>query len=417
MKQFKTVFTYEFLTFIKSKPFIILTVFLALSISIFSLSPIFFKYFFNNNDKPVVAYNNSYFDDDFKKEINKIFNNNNIVYNHIDNKQENIDLVKSNKLKCYIIFNSLNNYEVYSNNSIITDYLSPKIDSFLKEYLLNRTLLSYNLTKDEINNLINPHIEKRVNLLNEQKNNSYTSKSENMIIVILMLIFLYVSILIYGMQIATNVAYEKGSRVIEVLITTIKPVNLIRGKVFAIATAGLFQIFVFIICALIFSKINNLFGIDINEFLSRFNINFDIKVIFYSVLFFLLGYFIYSFIFGALGSMVSSIDEVNTIVTPLILVIVFVFLVTFNIVITGNGTDSMIIKVLSFIPFTSPIAMMGRIGISNPSIVEISLCILILLISIKIISKISANIYSKGVLIQKSTTNIIKAFKLIKKVD
>lgn len=220
---------------------------------------------------------------------------------------------------------------------------------------------------------------------------------------------LYMAILLYGQLVATNVASEKSSRAMELLITSAKPVNLMFGKVIGSGLAGLLQLVAVFGSSYIFFNLNKEFwgGNDIIN--SIFNM--PIEILLYTVLFFVLGFFIYAFLYGAIGSLASKVEDVNTSVLPL----TFLFIAAFMVVIfamSSGSVDSTLMKICSFVPFTSPMAMFARIAMGEVSAFEIIISIVILFISTVVIGYISAKIYQIGVLLYgkpPKLKNIIKA--------
>jgi ABC-2 type transport system permease protein len=131
----------------------------------------------------------------------------------------------------------------------------------------------------------------------------------------------------------------------------------------------------------------------------------------YMLIFFILGYLIYSFMFGAVGSTASKLEDINTSVTLIAMMFVVSFLVVIVSMSSGN-VDTVLTKVCSYIPFTSPIAMFTRIAMSTVSIYEICASIAILIVSVIGIGVLSAKIYRVGVLLygnKPKLGSIIKA--------
>ena len=133
----------------------------------------------------------------------------------------------------------------------------------------------------------------------------------------------------------------------------------------------------------------------------------------YAVLFFVLGYFIYAFLFGALGSLVSRLEEINTSVLP----ITFLFIIAFVVVMASMGSgnvDNTAMVVCSFIPFTSPMAMFTRIAMGDVSGLSIAISVAILLVSTVGVGYLSALIYRMGVLMYGKTPKLSEVFRMLK---
>ena len=116
------------------------------------------------------------------------------------------------------------------------------------------------------------------------------------------------------------------------------------------------------------------------------------------LLFFFLGFLVYAFLYGAVGSTVSRLEDVNTAVMP----VTMLFMISFFLVLiplAGGNVESTLIKVCSFVPFTAPMAMFTRIGMSSVPPVEIAVSVMILALSALLIGFLSARIYRAGVLL------------------
>ena len=142
---------------------------------------------------------------------------------------------------------------------------------------------------------------------------------------------------------------------------------------------------------------------------SIFNIPPELFV--YMLVFFILGFLIYAFMYGAVGSTASKLEDINTSVMPITLLFVIAFLVVMMSMASGN-VDNTLMTVCSYIPFTSPMAMFTRICMSTVPLYEILISIAILIGSTVGIGVVAAKIYRVGVLMYGTTPkigNIIKA--------
>ncbi len=132
----------------------------------------------------------------------------------------------------------------------------------------------------------------------------------------------------------------------------------------------------------------------------------------YMLVFFVLGFLIYAFLYGAIGSTASKLEDINTSVMP----ITFLFIISFFVVIismTSGDVDNTLIKVCSYIPFTSPMAMFTRICMSTVAWYEIVASIVILVGSTIGVGFIAAKIYRVGVLLYGTTPKIGAIVKAI----
>lgn len=223
-----------------------------------------------------------------------------------------------------------------------------------------------------------------------------TDQMQNFFYTYIMIFALYMVILLYGQMVATNVATEKSSRAMELLITSAKPVSMMFGKVLASCLAGLIQILLVFGSAIVFYQMNRDYW-DGNRIIASI---FDMPVALfgYMIVFFVLGFLIYAFLFGAIGSMASKVEDINTSVMPLTLLFVAGFLVVMMSLSSGS-VDSLLIRICSYVPFTSPMAMFTRIAMSEVPFYEIALSIAVLIASVAGVGVVSAKIYRVGVLL------------------
>lgn len=233
-------------------------------------------------------------------------------------------------------------------------------------------------------------------------------------IVYIMLFVLYMAVIIYGQMIATDVATEKSSRVMEILISSASPVTHMFAKIIGVALVGLTQVGLVIAVAywLIVSKQDEMTG----EFFSSFGFGNTSPTIFiYAIVFFILGYLLYATLAAMLGSLVSRIEDVNQLLTPMIMLI----MVAFFIAMFGLGApDATFIQITSFIPFFTPMIMFLRVGMLDIPLWEVALSIGILIGTIAVLAYIGAKVYSGGVLMygrSGSLKDFKKAIRLSKK--
>ena len=201
-------------------------------------------------------------------------------------------------------------------------------------------------------------------------------------IVYVLLFFIYFSVIMYASMIATEVATEKSSRVMEILISSVSPVKQMFAKIIGIGLVGLTQMAVLFLVG--FIAIRNSQDLVTGGALEFFGFgDLSIAVIIYALLFFVLGYFLYATLAALLGSVVSRIEDVQQMIFPL----VFLVMIGFFISMFGLGApESTFITVTSYIPFFTPMVMFLRVGMLNLSPIEPILGIAILLLAIVVLA-------------------------------
>ncbi|MCW3796183.1 ABC transporter permease [Paenibacillus sp. LS1] len=231
----------------------------------------------------------------------------------------------------------------------------------------------------------------------------------NYIVVYLLIILLFTSTMMTGNMIASEITAEKSSRIMEILITSVSPLSQMFGKIIGIFMVGMLQIGIFgaVVAGNILLPHNRAVLGDFNMNVSDVNI----AVIVYGLIFYILGYFLYAVLFAAIGSMVSRTEELGQAVLP----ITMLSLVSFYIAIFSISTPNiLLLKIASFIPFTSPTAILVRIGAGVAPTWEILTSLAILIVSIIIFGWLAAKIYRTGVLMYGKRPTFKELFKAMK---
>ncbi|PAV29310.1 hypothetical protein CIL05_13015 [Virgibacillus profundi] len=233
-------------------------------------------------------------------------------------------------------------------------------------------------------------------------------------IVYVMLFLLYMTVMMYGQMIAMEIANEKSSRVMEILVSSASPVTHMFAKIFGIALLGLTQVTLFVGVGYYFitTKQDELTG----GFFEIFGIQDTSPSIYiFAIIFFILGYLLYATLAAMLGSLVSRVEDAQQMIMPMI----FLILIAFFIAMFGIGMpDSTLVVVSSYIPFFTPMVMFLRVGMLDVPIWEIALSIGIMIATIILLAIIGARVYKGGVLMygrSSSFKDLKKAMALSKK--
>ncbi len=269
--------------------------------------------------------------------------------------------------------------------------LEKMITDQLKDFKMER----YNVDKDALKDIRTTSIElKTINL-----SDTGEEKSSNSAILyglgFGLGILIYMFVLVYGIQIMQGVIDEKTSKIVEVIVSSVKPFQLMLGKILGIASVGLLQFFIWIVLITTLSTATlSYFGLKMpqQQMMEQMTQNADeevkeaiqqqgvgkaqevlnnmgeipfAKIAFVFVFYFLGGYLLYGALFAAVGSAVESLQESQQFQFPVTLPLLIGYLGLFMFVLRDpNGTVSFW---LSIIPFTSPVAMVGRVAFDVPT--------------------------------------------------
>jgi len=212
------------------------------------------------------------------------------------------------------------------------------------------------------------------------------------------IILMFITILIYGMWVATGVATEKSSRVMELMISAASPRQLVLGKVVGIGGAGLTQYTAIAIPAVLVLAFQHQIALAV---LGESGAGLPIGGLTIGLLlaygaFFLMGFTLFAFVYAAVGSFVSRPDDLQTLSLPLSLVAMGGYVSALVVLLGGGGVVG---KVASFVPPFSPFAMLARLMVSSVQPWEVVLSVAILLATIGIVALATVRIYATGVLL------------------
>ncbi|MDD2579679.1 MAG: ABC transporter permease [Eubacteriales bacterium] len=228
----------------------------------------------------------------------------------------------------------------------------------------------------------------------------------------LLLFLLYMTVMMYGQLVASSVASEKSNRSMEMLITSARPLSLMFGKVIGSGLAGLAQIAVFLVSAAGFYALNQDSWADIPFIRSIFDM--PPHIIVYTIFFYLAGYFMYAFLYGALGSLASRIEDINTSIMPIMLIIMAAMFVSiFGMISPEAGW----LAVFSFVPFFSPMAMFVRIAMTQVPGWQIAVSIVIMLATIWLTGWVSSRIYRIGVLMYGKPPKLNEVIRILRQTQ
>jgi len=270
---------------------------------------------------------------------------------------------------------------------ITPSLLRPAIRTVLTREGLDNT----GMPKPEVDSLLRP-----VELITKDNGGAFAS-------VYALFFLMYFVILFYGMNVARSIIEEKTSRIFEVLLATIRPEEMMAGKVLGVGAVGLTQIGIWIVAALIIVKAGLIAaGADISITPTQVG---------YFILFFLLGYILYSSVAAALGAMTSSEQELQQLNMFLMLPLIACSVVILRVV---TDSDGIIAKAFSFFPFCTPLIMYVRIAVHQPPMWQIALSIFGLILTILAVLWFASRIYRVGILMYGKKPNLPEILRWLK---
>ena len=274
--------------------------------------------------------------------------------------------------------------------------LTEKVEGEMNDIAINNGMI-----KNHIDTALLHSIKSNISLsaveITETGDNK-TSLGANIGVGIACAILIYLSLFIYGAQVMRGVIEEKTSRIIEVIISSVKPFQLMLGKIIGVGLVGLTQFSAWIVLSIVSTKIlghsfNSSSGI-MGALATLQTIHFG-KVLVCFIFYFIAGYLLYSALFAAVGSAVDSETETQQFMMPITLPLLFTYILSVSILF--RAPDSPLAVWLSIIPFTSPVAMMLRMPFGVPGW-QLALSMVLLVLGFLFTTYVAARIYRVGIL-------------------
>ena len=419
MKQFFNVLSFELSNYFKNKGYLITTILISILLivglslpSVFDMSKLIPQLSSNNSE---ITENTEKGDESKDKTNYIIMDTNNIIsdkniletafpnstWTIVNSKDEAENLIKSGDAKAGFIVESLNKYSYLVDNSGFTDTNQMIFENILSTLNQIEYAENNNLNIDELQSVINIQFESEINILGKDS-------AGNFFYVYIFIFAMYMMILLYGQLIAVSVTSEKSNRAIEVLVTSANSNSLIFGKVIGAALASFLQVAIILGSGMISYTLNSKAWNGLLD--GVFKVPSNILLTF--IIFGSIGYLFYSFIFGALGALVSKTEDISSSIGPVTMIFVVVFFISmFGL----TNSDSLLIKIASFIPFSSSMTMLIRVSLGTVSNIEIIISFIMLLLSTILTALGAAKIYRLGTLMYGNPIKLKNALKWFKK--
>ncbi|WP_242314888.1 ABC transporter permease [Bacillus cereus group sp. BfR-BA-01355] len=410
MSSFWTIFLQNYKSKVKSKSYFAITIIVSmLIIGLVNFDKIYNLFAGNEDDQVVVVTEK----EELYSTIHQVFKNvdSKIQVKRSTDKQKAESGVKNGDYTYAIVVEELNNKQLkatYITETDVNQQDVSKVQTILSQIQSSNFAQQLNLSQDELKVLTTPVEIHTKTVSDKVKDGEHTEGVGILINVFIMLN--YLMILMYAAQLATDVATEKSSRVMELVVSSISPTKHLYAKLFSTLLAGITQIIIWGLVATVGYKtaIND----SKNDILNSIDLNSVAPtLVFYGILFFTLGFLLYGSLSCLFGSIITRIEESSQAVMPLM----FMLLAALYIAIYGmSNPSSMVVTITSYVPFFTPIVMLVRIGFLNIPVWEIALALGILIATICIMIGLTSRVYRGGVLIygKGAFSNIKKAIKL-----
>ncbi|MBL8149140.1 MAG: ABC transporter permease [Blastocatellia bacterium] len=293
--------------------------------------------------------------------------------------------------------------EYYSKN--VTDFSTNR---YLED-VITRTVVEKRFNQTGLDPKRVEELSKRIKLTTKKlsEDGSKEDKGQSFLLAISLMMIIYMMTLIYGITVLRGVIEEKQNRIVEVIVSSISPTELMLGKVLGIGLVGITQ---FLVWSLFIFAIPSLAGSMLVGVASAIP-DVSISLMIYFVIYFVLGYFLYATLYAMAGSIVSNDQDANQVQTPITFLIVIPMLLIQVVLRDPNSTAS---TILSLIPFFTPLLMFLRINIETPAFWQIGLSILLMMASIFACAWIAGKIYRVGILMYGKRPSIPELLKWLR---
>ena len=392
----------EYLVRVKKKSFIIMTILAPLLMAALIVAPVFLAD--QGQEKRLIAITE--IESSYAK---KITDSENIHFTIIT--KEEGDLIKNNisESPYYAILDIQDtNFTLYGSQQIglnVRKSIENQIETIIERNNLKQAGINIDILEKAKTNIT---IKTKI-IDNEGKTTASTTEA-SIGIGFITGILIYMFIFMYGTMVMRGVIEEKTNRIVEIIISSVKPFQLMMGKILGVALVGLTQFFLWILLTVAISAIAEVMFLDTTELtndvnsidqsvilaeFSKLTGGIDLVKIFISfIFFFLFGYLMYSSLFAAVGSAVDAEADTQQFVLPITIPLILAFILIQPVM---DNPDGLLAFWLSIIPLTSPVIMMVRLpfGVDNW---ELILSMILLICGFILTTSLAAKIYRTGIL-------------------
>ncbi|MBS1571026.1 MAG: ABC transporter permease [Bacteroidetes bacterium] len=438
MKNILLITKREYLTQVKKKSFVVLTILAPVMMLGFGL---FIAYLMNANKstyKIDVLDNSGMFDGKMKSNDQVQF-----VFLNPNSEKQLIGLMKEKKGDDgLLVFSKIENYDFDKLekdtkllvNATVDQSAKKMISNQISEIIKQEKIKKLGLQQSQIDDLDKNFELKTQNVLDNNSEDNDMVFGVKSVLAMLLMYATFMFIIIYGVRVMRSVLEEKNNRVVEIIISSVKPFDLMMGKIFGVTLVALTQFVVWIgmtvVGALFFNAKsanleiakqlpnnnidvaipqNNMMNIIGEVSHSLLSLNYPL-IISVFILFFLLGYIFYSSMYAAIGSAVDNDTETQQFTLFAIIPLMIGVYGSFTIM---NNPDGPLAFWLSIVPFTSPVAMIARIPFGVP-IWQILLSLFLLIITTLFMVFVASKIYRIGILMYGNKASLKEIWKWIR---
>ena len=393
----------EFLVRVKKKSFIIMTILAPILMASLIIVPVLLSD--TDQQKRLIGVH----DNNPEKLSSDLKDSENIHFTLLDDTEIDVFMTDPEQSNYYALLKiDSSNFTLYCSQQVGLN-LRNSIENQLEQITERNKLKNAGINIDIIEEA-KTDINIETKIISSEGNTTSSSTEASIGIGFMTGILIYMFIFMYGTMVMRGVIEEKTNRIVEIIISSVKPFQLMIGKIMGVALVGLTQFFLWIVLTIFISSVAELMFIDSSEISNSLNTadksvvlqevtrltgGIDLVLIFISFIFyFLFGYLLYSSLFAAVGSAVDAEADTQQFMLPITIPLIFSFLLIQPVM---DNPDGMLAFWLSIIPLTSPIIMMARLPFGVESW-QLILSMIILVIGFIATTYLAAKIYRTGIL-------------------
>ncbi|MBE6765474.1 MAG: ABC transporter permease [Ruminococcaceae bacterium] len=388
MKKFGLIFSREFKETVRSKPFILISVIMAVIVLLLFLLPVMTAQSSDISSEYIATENDSYLyncaiaegsSEETAQLLGEALPYINLSARVTSDTSDYASLLK--KYDAILVIRSESDYDCYESLDISQQSIKYLFDDALTSICRTRQLTELGVSATDAQSVLSVFVSGSSHFVGENAAGRYLLNYAVMIL-------LFLSIALYGQMVATRIVSEKGSRTMEILITCANAQELLYGKVLGVGTAGLLQITCFSCASLLALSSASFAGIP---YLTAFAPT-DIV---YLCLYFILGFLFMAFLYGGIGAMTERQEDLSGIAN----LPVYFFTAGYLIASFTGGEATPLLRFASFFPFWSPVVMFSRMAVEDVPAIQVIISIVILALSCILSAKLASKLYRRGMFI------------------
>jgi len=317
--------------------------------------------------------------------------------------------IRSNRLDAYLVINGGDKAAAEFHTKNPSDYtLVQPITRAVNDAVVASRLGARGIHLNEIGEV---RRGMDVKIIKVTKYGEAEDSGQTFIIAVSLAMLLYTTLLMYGVITMRSVLEEKTSRIVEVLISSVRPFQLLTGKVLGVAGVAFTQYMIWIASAALLGTYGATVVNTLRPSTDFPHIHLSAGLLVYPTIYFVLGYLLYASLYAAVGAAASSDQDAQQLQWPITLPLVFSF-VMFSMVVRDPNSHTAVL--LSEVPFFSPILMVLRIAAETPPFWQIGLSIVLLALTTVGVAYFSARIYRVGILMYGKRPSLIELLRWLR---